>query len=293
VHLLADGLIEPRDVFVPESIDEKDILLVHTPEYLASLREPAALARYLEFGPLAVTPAALTDAIVLEPFRHATGGTLLAARLALRYGMAINLGGGYHHAAPDIGGGFCIYADMPIAIRHLQRSGEISRALIIDLDAHQGNGTARCFEGDPSVFTFDMHQGDIYPVPKERNDVDVALSAGTDDAHILEILRARLPQIFERSRPDIVFLQAGVDGLSDDPLTDLQLTPAGIVARDELVFAEARSRDLPIVMVLGGGYGPQAWEVQYASISSLIEQYGLRTARRDRSPTAKERMYTK
>jgi histone deacetylase 11 len=247
---------------------------VHSAEYIQSLKRPHDLARYLEFEPLAFAPAGMTDGAVLRPFRTATGGTLLAARLALQHGMAVNLGGGYHHAGPGEGGGFCIYADMAIAIRRLQAEGAVRRALIVDVDVHQGNGTALCFENDDTVYTFDIHQDGIYPIPKERNDVDIALPAGTGDSSYLAVLRERLPAAFDASRPDIVILQAGVDVLAGDPLADFEISPEGVIERDATVFAEARRRGIPIVMVLGGGYSKQAWEVQYRSIRNLIECYG-------------------
>ncbi|HEY3246252.1 MAG TPA: histone deacetylase [Phycisphaerae bacterium] len=294
--LVTDGLLQPQDVFVPEEIGREDLLRVHTPEYLERLKQPALLARYLEFGPAKIAPSGFTDAAVLRPFRYATGGTLLAARLALRYGVGINLGGGYHHAEPDRGGGFCIYADMPIAIRALQAEGLIQRALVVDVDVHQGNGTALCVAADDAVFTFDIHEGDIYPIPKQHNDLDVPLPAGTGDQVYLEVLQRYLPDVFERVSPDIVFLQAGVDSLAGDPLAHFRLTPDGIVERDRTVFAEAARRGVPIVMVLGGGYSRDAWLAQYRSIRSIIETYGLERgtlARAPRHATAKEKFYTR
>ncbi len=271
--LVRDGLLGPDDVFVPEPIDREDLLLVHTADYLKRLQQPAMLARYLEFGPAAKLPTKVNDRVILSAFRYATGGTLLAARKALQHGMAVNLAGGYHHAAPDIGGGFCIYADMPVAIRRLQREGLTRQALVMDLDAHQGNGTALCFQDDPAVFTFDMHEGDIFPIPKEKNDLDVPLPAGMTDAEYLEILRQHLPKVFELARPDIVFLQGGVDVLARDPLTRLDLSIEGVVTRDRLVFREAASRGIPIVMVLGGGYSDRAWYAQYQSIKGIIMEF--------------------
>ncbi len=143
---------------------------------------------------------------------------------------------------------------------------------MVDLDVHQGNGTAVCFRRDRQVYTFDMHQEDIYPTPKRRNDRDIRLPAGTTDTEFIDILSRELPRAFDRAEPDLVFLQAGVDGLAGDPLADFELTPDGIVQRDALVFAEAARRNVPIVMVLGGGYTDQAWNVQYRSIASLIEE---------------------
>lgn len=295
--LLTDGLVRPENVFVPEPVRRADLLRVHTAEYLDQrLRNSASLARYLEFDAAAIVPAGLTDAAVLKAFRTASGGTVTAARLAVRYGMAINLGGGYHHAEPDAGGGFCIYADMPMAIRALQAEGLIERALIVDLDAHQGNGTALCLADDDSVFTFDMHQEGIYPNPKERNDLDLPLAAGTTDAEYLAILNRRLPEVFEAAAPGLVILQAGVDVLAEDPLAGLALTPEGVRQRDEQVFDEAARRNVPIVMVLGGGYSVNAWRVQFESIKNLLLKYG--TVDGDapyprRTPTAKEKVYSK
>ena len=276
--LVHDGVIEPADIWVPGEISRADLLRVHSPAYLQSLRQANKLAAYLELRAVVLLPAGLRDAAVVRPQRYATGGTLLAARLALQHGMAINLGGGYHHAEPECGGGFCLYADMPIAIRTLQAEGLIRRALVVDLDVHQGNGTARCLESDDQVFTFDMHEGDIYPMPKENNDLDVPLRAGVGDEEYLAILSRNLSAVFDQAAPDLVFLQAGADVLEGDPLAHLRLTPDGVAQRDARVFAEADRRHIPIVMVLGGGYSRQAWCVQYRSVRQLIERYGAAPA---------------
>jgi histone deacetylase 11 len=295
LQLVTDGLVRPEEVFVPAEVSHQDLLRVHTPDYLARLRQPACLARYLESGFVTLMLPSAADAGILRPFRYATGGTILAARLAMQHGIAVNLGGGYHHAEPDRGGGFCIYADMPIAIRVLQAEGLIRRALVVDLDVHQGNGTARCVAADDAVFTFDMHEADIYPIPKETNDLDVPLPAGTGDREYLKTLSEHLPEVFDSARPDLVFLQAGVDVLDGDPLARLRLTPDGIVERDRLVFEAATRRKVPIVMVLGGGYSRGAWHVQYRSIRRVIEQYGRTgvTKPTSRPATVWERLYTK
>ncbi|MGQ9649795.1 MAG: histone deacetylase family protein [Phycisphaerae bacterium] len=284
LQLVTDGLIRPEDVYVPAEIGREDLLRVHTPEYLARLRQPAVLARWLESGWVVLMLPTVADAAILRPFRHATGGTVLAARLAVRHGIAVNLGGG-----------FCIYADMPIAIRVLQSEGLIRRALVVDLDAHQGNGTARCVAGDDHVFTFDMHENDIYPFPKETNDLDIALPAGTDDNEYLNLLSGHLPDVFERAKPDIVFLQAGADVLAGDRLARLRLTPEGIIERDRLVFDETVRRKVPIVMVLGGGYSPQAWRIQYRSIRRVIERHGATGSPQaaSRPATFAEKMYVR
>jgi len=296
LELQTEGLIRPQDVFVPERVTDEQVLLVHTPGFLAGLRDAKTIARYLEAPIISKVASRLVDAGVLEAFRWTTGGTILAGRLALKHGIAVNIGGGYHHAKPAAGEGFCIFADMAIAIRQLQRSGLIRSAAVIDLDVHQGNGTAVCFAGDDSVFTFSMHEGDIYPVPKETSDLDVELAAGTGDREYLRLLRRHLPAVLDRGPFDIVFLQAGCDTLAGDPLARLAMTHEGIVRRDAMVIDECVARGIPVVMTLGGGYCQRAWRVQHASIRRTISSYGLPGGRRQypsRKATGKEKLYTK
>ena len=273
-QLVADGLIAERDCFVPKELSREEILLVHTPAFLDNLKHSAKVAEYIEAPVARLVPARMLDAGMLRAFRHASGGTILGARLALEHGIAVNIGGGYHHAKPDKGEGFCIYADMPIAIRLLQKEKRIARALVVDLDVHQGNGTAVCLQGEPSVFTFSVHQGNIYPIPKEKSDLDIELRAGMDDDAYMKVLRGALPGVIDRARPDLVFLQAGCDVLKGDPLADLAMTKDGIVARDAYVIDTCVKRKLPVVMVLGGGYSKEAWSVQHASIAGLLRTYG-------------------
>jgi histone deacetylase 11 len=270
-QLVNDGLVSAGDFHVPDELSRDQMLLVHTPEYLESLKSSTAVATYLEAPIAAILPGTLIDRSVLRAFRHASGGTILAGRLALKHAVAVNVGGGYHHAKPGGGEGFCIYADMPIAIRLLQQEKLIRRALVVDLDVHQGNGTAVCFRGDDSVFTFSMHQADIYPIPKEQSDCDVELEPGTDDETYLRILRRVLPGVIDRSRPELVMLQAGCDTLAGDPLADLCMTQEGIVARDGYVADTCARRGIPLAVTLGGGYSRQAWKVQHASICRILE----------------------
>jgi len=296
LKLNTEGLLRPGDVFVPETVSREDLLRVHTPEYLESLKDSRNVARYLEAPIIALVPGKLVDAGVLNAFRYATGGTLLAGRAALAHGIAVNLAGGYHHAKPDRGEGFNIYADMAIAIRALRAQGRIERALIVDLDVHQGNGSAVIFSGDDSVYTFSMHQGDIYPVPKETSDLDVELDAGTGDQEYLRELREHLPKALAAAKPDIVFLQAGVDTLAGDPLARLRMTPRGIELRDATVIDSCAARDIPVVMCLGGGYSDGAWDAQYRSIRRTIETYGQTgggSPYRPRRPSMKEKLYSK
>jgi histone deacetylase 11 len=273
-QLVKDGLVSADGLHVPKEPTREELLLVHTPEYLEGLKSSFTVAAYLEAPLVAVLPAGLIDRGLLRAFRHASSGTILAARLALKQGIAINIGGGYHHAKPSQGEGFCIYADIPMAIRLLQREKLIRRALVVDLDVHQGNGTVVCLRGDESVFTFSMHQADIYPIPKEKSDCDIELEPGADDATYLRILHQVLPEVIDRSRADLVILQAGCDTLAGDPLADLCMTEEGIVCRDGYVVNECVERGIPLAMTLGGGYSRQAWKVQYASIRRILETHG-------------------
>ena len=273
-QLVKEGLLKPEDVYVPEPITDEAILRVHTRQFLESLKRSATVARHLEAPLVGVLPAGTLRRGVLKPFRYATAGTLLAARQALQHGVAVNIGGGYHHAKPDRGEGFCIYADIPIAIRALQAEGKIRRALVIDLDVHQGNGTAVCLADDRDTFTFSMHQRDIYPIPKERSDLDVALESGAGDEEFLDILRPHLSALLRDARPDIVFLVAGCDTLAGDPLASLSMTEQGIAERDAMVIDACVRRNVPVVMTLGGGYSADAWRAQYRSIRRVIETHG-------------------
>ncbi len=273
LQLVADNIIKPGDVYVPEQISDEDILRVQTQGFLDSLGSSRTVAKYLEAPVVGLLPSALVKKSVLRPFRYATGGTLLAARQALTCGVAINIGGGYHHAMPSTGEGFCIYADIPIAISKLRSEKKIRRVLIIDLDVHQGNGTAVCLDGDDEALTFSMHQGDIYPMPKARSDLDIELAGGTGDKDFLRILADNLDGLFDRAKPDIVFYVAGCDTLADDPLASLEMTQQGIVRRDAMVIDACVKRKIPAVMTLGGGYSPNAWRAQYASIRNIVETH--------------------
>jgi acetoin utilization deacetylase AcuC-like enzyme len=183
----------------------------------------------------------------------ATGGTTSAARAALASGMASNLAGGTHHAFPERGEGFCVLNDTAIAIRTLRRDNSIARATVVDLDVHQGNGTATIFEGDPEVFTFSMHGAKNYPVFKARSSLDVELPDGTGDEEYLRTLAEHLPRVFAH-RPDIVFYLGGADPYAGDKLGRLSLSIAGLRARDEFVLSECRARGVPVATVMSGGY---------------------------------------
>lgn len=268
-------LIRRDDTYEPEQIAPADLARIHLPKYLESLKSPEAAAKYLEMPLVAALPAGVLENGIIKPFRYATGGTLLAARLALTCGAAVNIGGGYHHAKPASGEGFCVFADVPIAIRVLQAENLIKRALVIDVDVHQGNGTIVCLANDPTTYTFSMHQRDIYPIPKEKGDLDIDIEGGTTDETFLRILAENLPKVFTAARPDIVFIVAGCDTLKADILASVEMTVEGLVKRDAMIMAACVDRGVPAVMTLAGGYSKSAWTAQYKSIANLIKTHGL------------------
>ncbi len=224
----------------------EDLCLVHTPAYLEDLRHTRWTPR-TRYSEIPLTPE------IVEAFRLMAAGTLLAARQALEQGGGFHIGGGFHHAYPDHAEGFCYVNDLAFAVRKLQQEGLIQKAAVVDLDVHQGNGTARIFQGDSAVFTFSMHQEDLYPLPKEAGDLDVGLPRGTDDEAYLTALRRHLPRVWA-FEPDLLLYQAGVDPFQEDQLGGLALTADGLRERDRLVIEGAVRRKIPVVVTLGGGY---------------------------------------
>jgi acetoin utilization deacetylase AcuC-like enzyme len=187
-------------------------------------------------------------------FWLAAGGSILAARCALQDGFGFNIGGGFHHAFPGHGEGFCMIHDVAIAIRRLQSDGALRKVLIVDTDVHQGNGTAAIFANDPDVFTLSLHQENNYPEPKPPSDLDVNLADGTGDEEYLELLDKALAEAFRRFAPEMIFYIGGADPYREDQLGGLWLSMPGLQERDALFFAEARLHGLPVAVAFAGGY---------------------------------------
>lgn len=246
--LLAEGLIHHEDVVQPDVVTWEQLRLVHTPEYLQKLREGLLDRKEERRMGLPWSKA------LVRRSRTAVGGTLLAMRMALEDGLAANLAGGTHHAFPDHGEGFCVLNDVGVALRVLRGEGQLKRALVVDLDVHQGNGTAAIFETDPAVATFSMHGERNYPWNKERSTVDVGLIDGTTDEQYLCTLDEHLPGIIEGARPDLIVYLAGVDVLAGDRFGRLALTRRGLQARDRYVLESVRQRGIPLVLLMSGGY---------------------------------------
>jgi histone deacetylase 11 len=271
--LVRQGLHQPGDLVTPRPCTQADLLRVHSPEYLRSLRNRRVLARILEVPVVRHLPAWLVAWRVLRPMRWASGGTVLACRLALERGLAINLGGGYHHAGPDRGGGFCAYADVPLALLILKEEGRLGSALVVDTDAHQGDGTADALRPWPWAHLLDLFEDDLFPWPKAEADIPVPLPPRTNGAEYLHALRTHLPGALDRFRPDLVVYNAGSDVLRSDPLSRLFLTAEEMAERDLYVVTEVRERGVPLALVLSGGYGPASWEAHARSIEGILTRF--------------------
>lgn len=264
------------------SIGREELLAVHSQAYLDRLRDPVYLAEVLELPPLEKLPSRIIDWAVLRPMRWATMGTVLAVRECLRHGFAVNLGGGYHHAKPSEGEGFCVYADIAVAVQAIRAAGSVDPqdlVAYVDLDAHQGNGVCYCFADDPSVLVFDMYNCEIYPGPdpvaRDRIDCDVPVRCGCDDREYLSRLEARLPEFLDRVSPPrrigLAIYNAGTDIHADDPLGALKVSTEGVLARDLFVVRELRRRDIPTAMLLSGGYTRISYELVADSVIRIAE----------------------
>ena len=250
---LHDRLIRTRfataeDFVTPEPATDEDVLLVHDPEWVDKLRN--GTISYHDILRLEIPYSRQ----MVEGFWLAAGGTMLATRLALENGLGFNVGGGFHHAFPGHGEGFCAINDIGIAIRRLQRDGRIKRAMVVDCDVHHGNGTAGVFANDPSVFTLSIHQFNNYPSEKPLSSLDIHLADGVEDAEYLHRLGNGYRAAMAMFQPELVVYVAGADPYREDQLGGLMLTFEGLQERDRLVMWTALSHKVPVAVVLAGGY---------------------------------------
>jgi acetoin utilization deacetylase AcuC-like enzyme len=248
-RVVSEGLVPADRVHDPAKASPGALRLVHTDDYVTRLTEG-------RLGPDELRRLGFPwSAALVERSYRAVGGTCEAARAALDQGLAMNLAGGTHHAFADHGEGFCVFNDVAIAIRMLQREGLVRRAAVIDLDVHQGNGTHAVFAGDESVFTFSMHAGRNYPFAKVPGSLDVELADGTGDEEYLSRLDALLPGVLARAAPDLVIYLAGADPHAGDRLGRLGLSFDGLARRDAIVIAGCREVGIPVAVTIAGGYG--------------------------------------
>lgn len=250
-QLLYEGSYEESDFFCPEPLHWDLAAQVHTASYIKDLQEQTLPARAARKIGLPMSDALVKRELVI------TGGTVDCCDYALHNGIALNVAGGTHHAYAGSGEGFCILNDFAVAGTHLLAEGKVSQILIVDLDVHQGNGTAKIFEREKRVFTFSMHGKDNYPHKKEVSDLDIPLETGLADREYLSILKINLERLIAEQKPDILFYVSGVDILKTDKLGKLAITTEGCKERDRIVLETAKKKDIPLVIAMGGGYSKQ------------------------------------
>ncbi|MEQ6168595.1 histone deacetylase [Ekhidna sp. MALMAid0563] len=247
-QLLHEGTIEERNIFQPRQLTESEIVSVHKPTYWAKLQKVDFTRQEERRSGFPISEQLVKREITIN------AGTIQCAEYALQYGMAMNIAGGTHHAFSDRAEGFCLLNDIAIASKYLLDHRKAKQILVVDLDVHQGNGTAEIFKNEPRVFTFSMHGENNYPLQKEQSDLDIPLKDGTDDKTYLSNLDRNLNMLLDKVEPDFIFFQSGVDVLETDKLGRLGLTIEGCKQRDQLVIEAAKKNDLPIVASMGGGY---------------------------------------
>lgn len=254
-QLIYEGTIRSENLFEPTPLNEADILSTHEATYwnkLCTLGLSETEIRRTGF-PL--------SARLVEREISVISGTVQAALFALEHGIAMNIAGGTHHAFTDKGEGFCLLNDIGVASNYLLEHGKAKKILVVDLDVHQGNGTAQIFENEQRVFTFSMHGEKNFPMHKERSDLDIGLPDGTGDEVYLDILKKTLPQLTEQVQPDFIFYQSGVDVLATDKLGRLKLTQAGCRERDRFVLHHCKINQIPVAVTMGGGYSERITDI--------------------------------
>lgn len=266
--LFTDAKLDKALFFEPGPASEEELSLVHTQEYLQDLKNLAWTHR------TAASELPISKEIV-DLFILAAGGTILASRKALEKGWAVHLCGGFHHAFADKAEGFCYINDLAVAVKVIQKEKTVERVAVIDCDLHQGNGTAAIFQGDDSVFTFSIHQRDLYPI-KQQSDLDIHLPIGVADEEYMTHLRYAIPKIFREFEPDFVLYQAGADPYKQDQLGNLALSISGLQQRDEFIFQECKNHKVPIAVTLGGGYAintADTVQIHYNTCQTVLEVF--------------------
>ena len=262
--LLREGVATQKDFLRPNPATDEDILRVHTSDWLRKLKTGTLTASEVM---LLEVPYSLE---LVEAVWLAAGGTILAAQLALRDGFGSTLSGGFHHAHPAHGEGFCAIHDVAVGIRKLQADGAVKKAMVVDTDVHQGNGTAAIFQNDPTVFTLSIHQENNYPAHKPPSSIDLNLADRADNDEYLGVLIPAVRQALDDFRPDILFYVGGADPYCEDQLGGLALTKEGLKQRDRQVFEEARRRRVPVVTTLAGGYARRVEDTVRIHVNTIL-----------------------
>lgn len=247
----------------PEPASDEDLLLVHSPKYLKKLKTGRLSQSEV------ITMELPYSAEVLDFAQLMVGGTIMAVRLALEDGLSVHIGGGFHHAFHDHGEGFCILNDVAVALRKMQQSGAFQKGMIVDCDVHQGNGTAEIFAEDETVFTFSMHQMDVYPAKKEKSTLDVGFWSDDGDQKYLDSLKSHIPRLYETFKPDVVFYLAGADPYEKDQLGGLKVTFDGLKERDSIVIKGALRLKIPVVILFAGGYAFDVMETVEIHLNTI------------------------
>ena len=261
--LLQEEVAEPADFLEPAEAEDADLLRVHTPEWVKKIKTGTLTSYDIARLEIPQSPE-LVRAVYL-----ATGGSILAAQRALKDGFASNLSGGFHHAYPNHGEGFCAIHDVAVAIRRLQHDKSIQRAIVVDTDVHHGNGTAAIFAADPSVFTLSIHQENNYPSDKPPSNLDLHLPDRVEDDEYLDTLIPAVQKSMDAFQPQILFYVGGADPYCEDQLGGLMLTKKGLFERDLRVFKEARKRKIPVATTLAGGYARQVQDTVRIHINTI------------------------
>lgn len=255
-RIVGDGIVKPEQIIPARAATDTEVLLVHNAEYYRRMWE---MTRNPESGWFEFE-APISVSVINAVLWH-TGGSIIACSKAIETGgIAVSLGGGFHHAFADHGEGFCFINDIAVAVKAMLDGGRIEKCAVIDCDLHQGNGTAKIFQDVPEVFTFSIHQQNLYPI-KQKSDLDIGLVDFADDAQYLPEIEKHLPQILDEFKPGLVFYVAGADPFKHDKLGTLQLSKEGLKKRDEIVFGESRRRAIPVVAALAGGYSTDTQDV--------------------------------
>jgi acetoin utilization deacetylase AcuC-like enzyme len=262
--LLREGVATKEDFLRPDPASDEDILRVHTEDWVRKLKTGSLTASEVMLLEVPYSQE-LVEAVWL-----AAGGTILAAQSALRDGFGSNLSGGFHHAYPEHGEGFCAIHDVAVAIRKLQAEGSIKKAIVVDTDVHHGNGTAAIFRNDPSVFTLSIHQANNYPAHKPPSSLDLNMDDRADDEEYLGVLMPAVQEALDTFQPEILFYVGGADPYCEDQLGGLSLTKEGLKRRDGQVFEEARKRRIPIVTTLAGGYARRVEDTVRIHVNTIL-----------------------